>query len=63
MFEPGFNLVDLFHIALLLATCFACFVAGRIRGATGLVNMFLEYGVVTEKQLDDFQKKLEKEIS
>ena len=63
MFEPGFNFLDLIHLALILATCFACFVAGRIRGATGLVNLMLEYKVVTEKDLDEFQKKLEKEES
>jgi len=61
MFETGFSIVDLFHIGLLLATCLFCYIAGRIRGATGLVAMLLAYDVVTEKQLDDFQKKLEEE--
>lgn len=61
MLDPGFNIIDVFHIGLLLATCFACYVAGRIRGATGLVAMLLAYDVVTEKDLDNFQKKLQEE--
>jgi hypothetical protein len=61
MFESGFTAIDFFHIGLLLATCFACYVAGRIRGASGLIALMLAYDVVTEKQLDDFQKKLEED--
>lgn len=61
MFETGFTPIDIFHILLLLATCFACYVAGRIRGASGLIALMLAYEVLTEKDLDEFQKKLEEE--
>lgn len=61
MFESGFTIIDVFHILFLLATCVFCYIAGRIRGASGLIAMMLAYNVVTEKDLDEFQKKLEDE--
>jgi hypothetical protein len=61
MFDPGFSVVDIFHILLLVATCIFCYIAGRIRGATGLVNVMLEYDIINEKDLNKLQKKLEEE--
>lgn len=61
MFDPGFSIIDIFHILLLVATCIFCYIAGRIRGATGLVNVMLEYNIINEKDLNKLQKKLEEE--
>lgn len=61
MFETGFSILDFFHIALLLATCFACYVAGRINGASNMVIAMLDYKILTEKDLDKLQKRMEEE--
>lgn len=61
MFDPGFSIIDIFHILLIVATCVFCYIAGRIRGASGLVNVMLEYDIINEKDLNKLQKKLEEE--
>lgn len=54
-------MLDLIHILLLLGACFACFVAGQINGATGLVKLLIEHDILTKEDFDKFQIKLEKD--
>jgi hypothetical protein len=61
MFESGFNYVDVFHIALLVGSCIACYVAGKISGAANFCALLIDQKVLTMKDLDKLQEKLSKD--
>jgi len=61
MFEPGFNYVDLFHIALLVGSCIACYVAGKINGAANFCALLIDQKVLTMNDLDKLHDRLSKD--
>jgi hypothetical protein len=54
-------MLDVIQIVLLVAACFACFVAGQVNGAAGLVKLLIDHKVMTEEDFDKFRIKLQKE--
>lgn len=55
---PDLSFLDVFHFALLLLTCFACYVAGRAHGAYGFAMLLISHDVIDEKALDKIRKKI-----
>jgi hypothetical protein len=55
-------MLDVIHILLLLGACMACYVAGQINGATGLIKLLIHHKVMTEEDFNKFQIKLQKNI-
>lgn len=60
MFET-YTLSDLLYIAFLFATCYACYVAGKINGSTNLAVMLIEYDILKKTDLEKLEKKLNDE--
>jgi len=54
-------MLDVIQIVLLVAACFACFVAGQVNGAAGLVKLLIHHKIMTEEDFDKFRIKLQKE--
>jgi len=54
-------MLDLIQIGLLVGACFACFVAGQVNGASGLIKLLIHHKVMTKEDFDKFQVKLQKE--
>lgn len=53
-------MLDIIHIVLLVGACFACFVAGQINGASGLIKLLIDHKVMTEEDFNKFKVKLQK---
>jgi len=54
-------MLDIIHIALLLGACAACYIAGQVSGAAGLVKMLVEHKLLSKEDLEKLHSKLEKE--
>lgn len=50
MFDFGF--LDFIQLALLVGACFACYIAGRINGAAGIVTELINDNIVTLERLE-----------
>lgn len=46
------NWLDLSQIILLLAACYACFLAGKFRGVHAIIDLLLEKELIKESDLD-----------
>jgi len=58
MFEPGFQMLDVLHMVMLLAACFFCYMAGKLSGARALVATMLAHKIINQSHLRKLEKKL-----
>lgn len=47
-----FSLMDIFHIALMVGACYACYRWGHHRGMVDTVNFFEDEGIIEVKEID-----------
>lgn len=55
---PDLSFLDVFHFALLLLTCFACYIAGRAHGAYGFAMLLISNDIIDEKALEKLKKNI-----
>jgi hypothetical protein len=59
-FTTGCHMLDVIQIVLLVFACIACYIAGQVNGAAGLLKLLIQHKVMTEEDFDKFQIKLQK---
>ena len=57
MSVPLISVMDIIQIALLLAACFACYVNGKIKGISSVINDLLDHGKITLKDLEEMYEQ------
>lgn len=58
MFEPGIQMLDFVHLALMLGACIFCYMSGKLSGAKNLANALLHYKILKVRDFQRLEKKL-----
>lgn len=53
-------MLDIIQIVLLVATCFACYIAGQVSGAAGLAKLLIEHKFIKKEDFDKLHDILQK---
>ena len=55
----GSLMLDFIHIILLVAACFACYLAGQVSGAAGLAKLLIEHKFIKQEDFDKLHEILQ----